>query len=259
MQEVFTAANNAALNHVNNKEQIKAAMKDCQDLFWSAIAPIHYITYQEFLKIYDYYEEHNLIKFTVKGLLNTVKEEFEKYQEYMSANYSSEAYAVPYDLSNNIYKGVEKEILDMNLTFKFYMERNGMKDVEIKSQIQTVSALFDCWRAIWDTFFDRYRKAAHINFEGYYSFANLNVADKTFMRFYRVTINPERYKKYEPCKNYPSVMAFNALADKLTDDKFVDEKSIVALTMNNRVEELAEIFDNDKGLMQNAKITRKNR
>lgn len=257
MQEFLSAANNVALRNISNKQKVNEAMKDCQDLFWSAVAPIHYIAHQEFLKVYDYYEEHNLIRHTAKKLLIPVKEEFEKYQQYMEENYTCDGYSVPYDLSNNIYGGLEKEIRDLNLTFKFYMERKGMRDVEIKAQIQTALAMFDCWRSIWDTFFDRYKKGYHINFEGYYYFANLSVAEKTFMRFYNDAVKPERYKEFCPQKNYPSVMAYTAFASKLVDENFVDEKAVNSLAMNNRVEELAEIFGEDKGIMQNARVIRK--
>lgn len=256
MEKYITSANKSALKSYN-REMVKSAISDCQNLFWSAVAPIHYVAQQEFLKIYDYYEEHHLMKFTAKKLLNAIKKEFDKYQEYMNDNYPTEAYAVPFDLSNNIYAGVEKEILDLYLTFKFYMGRKGMNDVDIKSQIQTTSAMFDCWRSIWDAFFGKYKEECHINFEGYYFFANLDVAEKTFMRFYRETIKPERYKDFVPAKNYPSVMAFKAFVDKITNEDFVDDKSIVALTMNHCVEELAEIYGNDQGIMQNAKIIKK--
>lgn len=257
MKDIFTEANNVALNQCSNMVRIKSAMKECQDLFWAAVAPIHYVAQQEFLKVYDYYEENNLMKFTAKGLLNTVKKEFDRYQEYMSANYTPDAYAVPFDLCNQIYGGLEKEILDLNLTFKFYMERKGMKNIDIKAQVQTVQVMFDCWKSIWETFFDKYKKEYYINFEGYYYFANLYNAEKTFHRFYVDVIKPERYDGFVPAKNYPSVMAFNAFADKITNDDFVDEKAIASLCMNNRVEELAEIFDGDTGIMQNAKIIRK--
>lgn len=256
MDEVFSQANRIALQKYSNKELIKEAIEECQSLFWSAIVPIHFIAEQEFLKVYDWYDEHNLIKFKVKTYLLDVKKEFDKFQEYISANYDSKAYAPSCDLANNIYGGLQKEILDLRLTFKFYMERKKMKNVELKSQIQLVLALLDCWKNISDGFFDRYKEKYCIDFSSYYPYADLTKARQTFKRFYTDIVKPECYDGFDPAKNYASKMAFNALADKLVDSDFVDEQSIDALIKNNCMDELAEIFE-DTGIMKNAKIIQK--
>lgn len=256
MDEVFSQANRIALQKYGKKELVKAAIEECQSLFWSAIVPIHYITKQEFLKVYDWYDERNQMKFKVKTYLLEVKKEFDKFHEYVEANYDRKAYATPYDLANNIYGGVEKQLLDLRLTFKFYMERKKMKDVELKSQIQLVLALFDCWDTISDEFFARYKEKYCIDFRHYYPYADLTSARQTFKRFYVDIVKPERYEDFDPSKNYSSRMAFEALADKLVDSDFVDEQSIDALMKNNCTQELAEIFE-DAGMMQNAKIIRK--
>lgn len=256
MDYIFDA-NKKVFDRARQKENVVKAMDDCRSLFWVSIAPIHFIAHQEFLKVYDYYEDNNLMKFNIKKLLTDVDKEFAKFDEYVHESYTQDAIAVPYDLCNQVAGGLEKEILDLFLTFKFHMERNGIKDVEIKAQIQTAKAMFDCWRNLSDMFFNKYKKENYINFRKYYYFADLTKADSIFNRFYNFVVKPERYKDFEPTKNYSSIKAYEAFVSKLVDANFLDDKSIVALSLNNCVEELAEIYGGGNGMVGNAKIIRK--
>jgi len=160
-------ANISTFSRISKKEVVEKVMEDCRSLFWSALSPLHFIVEQEFLKIYDYYDEHHLMKFKIKTYMTEIKKEFDKYQEWIEENYESKAFAVPFDLANNIYGAVQKEILDLYLTFKFYFERKGIDTKEPNVQIQTTLALFDCYEDIFDNFFEKFRREYHINFIGY--------------------------------------------------------------------------------------------
>lgn len=250
-------ANASTFPRISKKENVEKAMEDCQCLFWSAISPIHLIVEQEFLKVYDYYDEHNLMRFQTKKLLNEVKSELDKYTEWVNKNMEQKAAAVPYDLATKIYGGLEKELLDLLLTFKFYFERKKMKDADWKAQLQLVLSLFNTYKDISDIFFNKYLNEYHINFRNYYTFADLTKAEQTFFRFYNIVVSPASIEDFAPTKNYASVQAYSAFLNKLVDKDFVDKQSIEALAMNNCMEELAEIYGDDAGLLQNAKIKKK--
>lgn len=258
MTNYISQANVSTFPRISKKENVEKAIDDCQSLFWSAISPIHFIVEQEFLKVYDYYEEHNLMRFQAKKLLNEAKVDIDKYTDWVNKNMEQKAAAVPYDLANKIYGGTEKELLDLFLTFKFYFERLGMKDADLKAQLQLVLSLFNTCKDISDVFFDKYVNEYHINFRKYYTFADVTKAEQAFFRLYNIVVKPTTIKGFAPTKNYASVQAYNAFLNKLTDKDFVDDQAIDALALNNCVEELAEIYGDDAGLFQNAKI-KKNR
>lgn len=257
MVNYIAQANVSTIPRISKKENVEKAMEDCQSLFWSAISPIHFIVEVEFMKVYDYYEEHNMMRFQTKTLLNEVKSEIDKYTEWVNENMEQKAAAVPYDLANQIYGGLEKELLDLLLTFKFYFERKKIKDADLKAQLQLVLSLFNTCTDITDAFFNKYLDEYHINFRNYYTFADLKKAEQTFFRLYNIVVNPSKIEGFAPTKNYASVQAYTAFLNKLVDADFVDKKSIDALAMNNCVEELAEIYGDDAGLLQNAKIEKK--
>lgn len=250
-------ANMSTLPKITRKENVEKAMEDCQSLFWSAISPIHFIVEQEFLKVYDWYEDHNLMRHRTKKLLNEVKKELDKYTEWINENMEQKAAAVPYDLANKIYGGLEKELFDLLLTFKFYFERKGVKDADIKAQLQLTLALFNTCNDVSNAFFDKYVNQYHVNFRNYYAFADLQKAEQTFFRFYNIVVEPQGIEDFAPTKNYASVKAYETFLNKLTDADYVDSQAIDALAMNNCVEELAEIYGDEGGMLQNAKISRK--
>lgn len=59
------------------------ARKNCRDLFFTIVIVCRYIAEQEFMKVYDWYDEHNQIKFLNKKYLEAIKKDFQKYNDYL--------------------------------------------------------------------------------------------------------------------------------------------------------------------------------
>lgn len=138
--EQSVAMNMSKLLDVDRKEEAK---ENCRNVFWTIVLPCRIIAKNEFLKVYDWYDEHHLLRFQNKKWLETIKRDFDKYDDYLFKEMDVKARNLVYDFCNKVYGGVEKELLDLNLTFKFYFERKGIKDSEIKAQIENARAMMN--------------------------------------------------------------------------------------------------------------------
>lgn len=71
---------------------------------------------------------------------------------------------------------MEKELLDLTLTFKFYFERKGMKNCEILAQIETAMAMINFYNEVFNAHIQLYKDEYHIDFSKEYKDATLDVA-----------------------------------------------------------------------------------
>lgn len=223
------------------------ARENCSNLFWTTIMVCRFIAKQEFLKVYDWYDEHNQIKFHNKKYLEAIKRDFDKHDDYLEQNMESRARNLEYDFCNKIYGGVEKELLDLKLTFKFYFERKGIKDCDIKAQIETARAMMNLFQDAYEKLFELYVEEYHINFKNDYKEADLSVGCENMWAFADVNI---QFRKYDlhPTKNYACEQAYLAINEKLTNVDFVDEQSLEALKLNHFDEEVKECEQNKMGI-----------
>lgn len=241
-------ANVAAVKHAtDDKEKLKAAYQNCSKRFWSYCGITHYMAQQEYLKVYDYYDDRNKVRRTLKKMFKDCDEDFNRYDKYVEKNMDKQARNLLIDFHNNVYGGLQKQILDLTLTFKFYYERAGLQDIDIKAQITTASAIISMAADVWHGYFDAYKKEFLIDFSKDYEWARLDRAQHIFSQF---TEDICKFRKYnlEPTKNYASVHAFNAICDKMVDDDFMDAVGLKALKFNHYDKEIKEIETAQLGL-----------
>lgn len=62
------------------------ARKNSHDLFFTIVIVCRYIAEQEFMKVYDWYDEHRQIKFLNKKYLEAIKKDFQKYNDFLMEN-----------------------------------------------------------------------------------------------------------------------------------------------------------------------------
>lgn len=215
------------------------ARKNCQDLFFTIVLVCRYIAEQEFLKVYDWYDERNLIKFQNKKWLEAIKKDFNKYNAYLAKHMETRARGLVSDSCNKAYEGLEKLLLDLTLTFKFYYERKGLKDCDILSQIETARAMIKLYDEVFKAHIQIYKDKYHIDFSKSYKEATLNVAVGAMYAFADSKVH---YKKNDlrPTRNYASEQAYIAINDKLSDEKFRDYYCLEALKLGHFDEEVKE-------------------
>lgn len=215
------------------------ARQNCRDLFFTVVLVCRYIAEQEFLKVYDWYDEHNQIKFQTKKWLEAIKRDFQKYSDYLSKNMEAKARGLVYDSCNKAYGGLEKELLDLTLTFKFYFERKGMQDSDVLAQIETARAMINFYNEVFKAHIQLYKDEYYIDFSKVYADATLDVA---VCNMYAFADSKVHYKKnnLHPTHNYASEQAYMAINNKLSDDKFRDNYCLEALRLGHFDEEVKE-------------------
>ena len=240
--------NIAAVKHATaDKEKLKAAYEDCSQRFWSYCGIAHYMAQQEYLKVFDYYDDRNKVRGSLKKMFKDCNEDFNRYDKFVEKNMDKQARNLLIDFHNNVYGGLQKQILDLTLTFKFYYEREGLQDIDIKAQITTTSSIISMAADLWHEYFDAYKKELLIDFSKDYEWARLDRTQHVFSQFAEDTCLI-RKKNLEPTRNYASVQAFNAICDKMVDDDFMDEVGLKALKFNHYDKEIKEIETSQLGL-----------
>lgn len=230
-----------------DKETIEAVKYSCESHFFSTVGLAHYMAHEEFMKIYDACDDKGLIRGEVKRAFNGCLKEFERFKNFLDKHMEQTARYLFFDFCNQIYGGMKKEITDMTLTFKFYYERHGMDDIEWKAEITTTCAIINLASDLWHKYFEAYKNNWHLDFSPEFEYAKLDVAARLF-NDYAEKETRVRKLGLHPTKNYASVQAFNAIADKMTDDKFIEDKSIAALKFNHYEKELNQIERADMGI-----------
>ena len=243
-------ANLAALqNAVRDKKKLMAAYNQCAQQFWSYCGIAHFMAHEEYLKVYDYYDEHkhNSIVGSVKRTFKECDKEFKRYDDFLSEHMEKNAFYLLTDFHNSVYNGLKKEILDLYLTFKFLFERAGLDDIENKAQVTVASSFISMAADLWHNYFDMYKSKFVIDFSKDFQFANLDTADRFFTSFAEDVC---RYKKnkLKPTENYASKQAFDAICTKMVNDDFLDANGYKALKWNHYDEAVNEIERNKMGI-----------
>lgn len=215
------------------------ARKNSHDLFFTIVIVCRYIAEQEFMKVYDWYDEHRQIKFLNKKYLEAIKKDFQKYNDFLMENMERRARCLVYDSCNKAYGGLEKQLLDLTLTFKFYFERKGMQNCGILAQIETARAMINLYDEVFKAHIQLYKDEFHIDFSKEYKEATLDIAVCNMYAFSDYKIH---YKKNDlhPTHNYASEQAYIAINDKLSDEKFRDYYCLEALKLGHFDEEVKE-------------------
>lgn len=208
------------------------ARQNCRDLFFTIVLVCRYIAEQEFLKVYDWYEEHNQIKYQNKKWLEAIKKDFNKYNDYLAKHMETRARGLVSDSCNKAYEGLEKLLFDLTLTFKFYYERKGLKDCDIIAQIETARAMINLYDEVFKAHIQIYKDEYHIDFSKSYKEATLNVAVGAMYAFADSKVH---YKKnnLHPTRNYASEQAYKAINEKLSDDGFRNQYCLDALRLGH--------------------------
>ncbi len=215
------------------------ARQNCRDMFFTVVLVCRYIAEQEFLKVYDWYDEHNQLKFQNKKWLDAIMRDFQKYNDYLENHMEDRARGLIYDSCNKAYEGLEKEILDLTLTFKFYYERKGLKDCNLLAQIETARALINFYAEVFKAHIQLYKDEYHIDFSKAYKEATLDAGVTAMYAFADFKIH---YKKnnLHPTHNYASEQAYMAINEKLSDGDFRDRYCLDALKLGHFDEEVKE-------------------
>lgn len=222
-----------------NSKAIMAIVKDCRARFWSQVAICVIISNEEFMKVWDICEERKIIRFNNKKWLKATLSNFDKFNQWLGKCDEKIRFLIM-DYGIQVSKRLEKQIRDLYLTFKIYFDRKGQTDTEFKAQVQVAITLIHLAHDLFDNYFDLYHEHFGFDIRQEYMPARLHEADINFEKFAEGIIQPTKYSLC-PVKNYASICAFDALADRLLDEKMIDEAGIEALKLNHEDEFLDKI------------------
>lgn len=225
---------------LSDKDTLNEAYENCSTRFWSYCGIAHYMAHEEYLKVYDYYEEHNLIRGFTKRAFKICDEEFQRYNDHLQKDMEERPRYLLTDFHNQVYAGLSKQLLDLKLTFKFYYERAGLTDLDNKAQITVTNSIIAMAAELWHNYFDIYKEQYIIDFSKDFQFAKLDNADRLFNEFAEDVVQCKKLGLH-PTQNYASVQAFNALCAKMVDEDFLDKNGYKALKFNHFDKELDEL------------------
>lgn len=221
-----------------------SAEKECRTRFWSQVCLCVLICEELFYDAYDICEERGIIRFNNKRLLKMCKESFGKFDRWLA---QSEAYCLICDYGIQAHKRLEKQLSDLYLTFKFYLERKGQDDTEFKAHILVVLTIMHFSVDLYDEFFCLYKIRFGIDLNKDYLPARIKVAADNFNSFVENIIQPKK-NGLAPTKNYASDCAFHAFIDKLLDSTMIDEAGLEVLKLNHKDEYLKQIERESMGI-----------
>lgn len=213
------------------------ATKLCGTRFWSQVCLCVLVCEDLFYEIYDTCEERKMVRFRNKRLLNNCQRSFEKFDKWVKKN--KEVYLIR-DYGIQVHKRLEKQLRDLFLTFKIYLERHGQKDAVSKANILVAVTLMFYSVDLFDLFFKLYENEWGIDMSGDYLPARIKEAADSFNCFSNDFINPVK-NNLNPTENYASVCAFNALIDRLLDEDMLDEAGMEVLKLNDKQEFLEQV------------------
>lgn len=241
-------ANMAYINRMKkNPELFKEIHDSCRNSFYSNYTFAHFMAHEEYLKVYDYCDKHNMIQGFAKRAFKFCNADFKKYDDYLEKNMEERPRNLIIDFCNQIYGGMEKEILDLTLTFKFYYERHGVDNAEWKAQLTTCDSIINMAADLWHMFFQAFKDKWFFDLSFEYEFAKLDDAAKFFDQFAEDKTHVKKLGLH-PTENYASRQAFNAIAEKMTNTKFIDQSGLKALKFNHYDKIVNEIERDEMGI-----------
>lgn len=210
--------------------ELLAAARECGAMFWSQVCICVMVGEALFYEVYDTCEERGMVRFNNKRLLKVCQECYGKLDEWIAKN---EAKCLILDYGIQAHKRLEKQLTDLYITFKIYLERKGQDDTEFKAHLLVALTIMHYSVDLHDEFFSLYRVQYGIDMSKDYQPARVKAAADSFNRFAENIIKPTK-NNLEPTKNYASVCAFNAFVDRLLDDKMIDEAGLEVLKLNHQ-------------------------
>lgn len=223
-----------------------AIARDCKARFWSQVAMSIMIAEAAFYKLHDICEERKMLKFNPGKWMRKTKECFDKFDEWMNSG-DKQTRNLVNDYSIQVDKRVWREKRDLYLTFKVYYDKLGLQDTDFKAEVTTVMELIHLAVDLFDGFFDVYRDCYGVDLREDYKKAYIKEADLQFERF-AVDVIRNKKIKVEPAKHYASLCAYNALVEKLLNEKMIDAAGTKALELNHEDEFLSMIEKERMGL-----------
>lgn len=221
-----------------------AAEKECRTRFWSQVCLCVLVCEELFYEVYDICDERRIIRFNNKKLLKWCKESFDQFDRWLA---QSETYCLICDYGIQVHKRLEKQLTDLYLTFKFYLERKGQIYVEFKAHILVALTIMHYSVDLYDEFFCLYKIKFGIDLSQDYQPARIKVAADSFNRFAEDIIQPKK-NNLSPTKNYASVCAFHAFIDRLLDGTMLDDAGLEVLKLNHKDEYLKHIERESMGI-----------
>lgn len=215
------------------------AVETSRCLFFTVVLPSRYIAEQEFLKVYDWYDEHHQLKFQTKKWFQAIRADFSKYNVYLSKTMTDKARNLIFDLCNQVCGKLEKEVQDLNLTFKFYFERKGLKNCDLMAQIETARTMINLYDEVYKAHIQLFKDEYYMDFSERYKEADLAKAASAMYAFADSVFH---YKKnnIHPCKNYASEQAYRTINEKLSDGGLREGCCLDALKLGHFDEEVKE-------------------
>lgn len=222
-----------------NFHQAQAVRRDCRARFWSQVAIPVLLAEYYFYDIWDYFDEHNMIRHKNKTWLNTAKGCFEKFHEWLSNSEGNTAVLMA-DYGVQMSKQLQRESTSLYVTFCAYFEGKGQSDPRFKAQLQMAYTLIHLAADLFDCYFDLYSERFGIDMREDYLPARIMEADTSFAMLVDSYIN---FKKngLSPTQNYSSIKAYEAFCDKLFSDKVLDKAGVKALELNHEDEYLEKL------------------
>lgn len=206
-----------------------AAAEDCGARFWSQVCICVMVCENLFYEVYDMCEDRKMTGFHYKKPLKACIGSFDELDNWLKEN---ENQILIRDYGTQVQKRIDRQLRDLYITFKIYLERMGQKDTEIKAHILVVTTLIHYSVDLFDGYFNMYKERYGIDMRDDYMPARIEVVAQNFNTFANLVILPER-NKLNPIENYASERAFDALCDRLADEKMIDEAGLEVMKLNH--------------------------
>lgn len=155
-----------------------------------------------------------------------------EYAAKMKQRYTKEAFGLLYDYANNFYRKVEHDFDIFYLSLLADMSNHGVQRKEILAHLACAVCAADIAIEAWEMFFAKYRRLIGEDLSRPYRFMRL---DKLKLNLSRVE---EELSKREKCQsidltaNKQSVMAYDALINRLSNEDTLNNAAHVALEIN---------------------------
>lgn len=236
-----------AARRYRDPQELLAIVKECGTLFWSEVLICTLIGEQLFYEMYDRCEERGELRFNNKHNLKEAAKCYDKVDAWIG---NTPAMALVGDFAIQVHKRLEKQLTDLYITFKVYLERKGQTDCGYKAHVLVATTIIRLSIDLFDNFFDIYKDKCGLDLRNDYIQTRVGIANTYVQKFCNDLLKPEK-NGLEPTKNYASVQAFNAFTDKLLDSDTLDAAGLRALQLNNDNKFVLEAEEEMRKLKEN--------
>lgn len=226
-------------------EQRRAIERDCRSRFWSQVVIPVMIAEVEFLKVWDTCEERKMIRFKQGVWLKASMGSFDKFHDWLKKGELNMQTLIA-DYAVQVSRQIKRELRSLYVTFRYYFEKKGMKDLDFNTQVEFALVLIHLARDLFDGFFDTYKDRFGIDLRAEYLPARIIDADNNFDKFTDDVLKPGKHELH-PCKNYASIKAYEELCDKMLNEDVLDKAGLRALELNHEDEFLSKLERENMG------------